>query len=154
MKGLLRVSLAPTLVRGARDRRGINVPNDDDDILKDFASEWGYRRLAEAWTVGVKEMPRRSLASGSAVCRGCTKPLLTLPLMEKASYLMREWAKVGAQDGEYFSNRWDPPSSAATMSSTKRSGGWWICASMADLPILETTVDHVSTAPMIGTSNC
>ncbi|HEV2381055.1 MAG TPA: beta-L-arabinofuranosidase domain-containing protein [Terriglobia bacterium] len=80
-----------------------NVPN--DDILKGFRQRvglpapgrdmggWCQRDAAEVlgqWLSGMSRMYRAT--SDSA-------------LMEKTTYLMREWAKAAAKDGEYFSNR-------------------------------------------------
>jgi uncharacterized protein len=80
-----------------------NVPN--DDILKGFRQRvglpapgrdmggWCQRDAAEVLGQWLSGMSRMYKATADAA------------LMQKATYLMREWAKAAAQDGEYFSNR-------------------------------------------------
>ncbi len=90
-------------VDAARDYYYYQVPN--DDILKGFRRRvglpapgrdlggWCQRDAGEILGQWLSGMARMYKATADAA------------LMEKATYLMHEWAKTAAKDGEYFSSR-------------------------------------------------
>ena len=123
-----------------------NVPN--DDILKGFRQRvglpapgrdmggWCQRDTAEVlgqWLSGISRMYK---ATADAT------------LMKKATYLMREWARAAAMDGEYFSNRRNLGIEHSHYIFDKTVCGlvdMCLYGGQKDaLPILETTVDRAS----------
>ena len=123
-----------------------DVPN--DDILKGFRQRvglpapgrdmggWCQRDAAEVLGQWLSGMSRIYKATADAA------------LMEKATYLMREWAKAAAMDGEYFSNRRNLGIEHSHYIFDKTVCGLVdMClygGQKESLPILETMVDRAS----------
>jgi DUF1680 family protein len=124
-----------------------NVPN--DDVLRGFRQRvglpapgrdmggWCQRDAAEVLGQWLSGMSRMCKATADAA------------LMEKATYLMREWAKAAARDGEYFSNRRNLGIERSHYIFDKTVCGLVdMClygGQKEALPILETMVDRAST---------
>jgi uncharacterized protein len=123
-----------------------HVPN--DDILKGFRQRvglpapgrdmggWCQRDAGEVLGQWLSGMSRMSRANGDAV------------LLEKATYLMQEWAKTAAKDGEYFSSRRNLGIEHSHYIFDKTVCGlvdMCLYGGQKDaLPILETMVDRAS----------